>query len=95
MYADSVSHSFSLPYAVFEDQRSGEFLQKLQKARTDASLFITSAINIFFFSAIGVIFALTYAFIVHWLIGLVYVLMFPLLGFLIFLISLSRSGHTT
>src|SRR5581483_7387612 len=30
MYADSVEHSFSLPYAVFEDQRSGEFLQKLQ-----------------------------------------------------------------
>src|SRR3989344_6725572 len=35
MYAQSVQHSFSLPYAVFEDQRSGEFLQKLQKARTD------------------------------------------------------------
>src|SRR3989344_6404666 len=24
LYADSVSHSFSLPYAAFEDQRSGE-----------------------------------------------------------------------
>src|SRR6266481_422681 len=30
IYSDSVSHSFSLPYSVFEDQRSGEFLQKLQ-----------------------------------------------------------------
>src|SRR3989344_2781807 len=36
MYAHSVQHSFSLPYQVFEDQRSGEFLQKLQKARTNA-----------------------------------------------------------
>jgi ATP-binding cassette subfamily B protein len=87
MYSDSVSHSFSLPYVVFEDQRSGEFLQKLQKARTDASLLITSAINILFFSLIGVIFALTYAFIVHWVIGLIYVLMFPALGTVIFLIS--------
>ena len=36
LYAHSVAHSFSLPYAIFEDQRSGELLQKLQKARLDA-----------------------------------------------------------
>ena len=30
LYARSVAHSFSLPYSVFEDQRSGELLQKLQ-----------------------------------------------------------------
>src|SRR4029077_4679627 len=58
MYAHSVHHSFSLPYAVFEDQRSGEFLQKLQKARLDAQTFITSSVNILFFALIGVIFVL-------------------------------------
>ena len=31
MYADSVAHSFALPFNLFEDQRSGELLQKLQK----------------------------------------------------------------
>src|SRR5271156_2790269 len=31
LYAHSVAHSFSLPYPIFEDQRSGELLQKLQK----------------------------------------------------------------
>ena len=36
LYSKSVSHSFSLPYSAFEDQRSGELLLKLQKARTDA-----------------------------------------------------------
>jgi ATP-binding cassette subfamily B protein len=36
LYERSVAHSFSLPYAVFEDQRSGEILQKMHKARADA-----------------------------------------------------------
>ncbi len=87
MYSDSVSHSFSLPYMVFEDQRSGEFLQKLQKARTDAQLFITSAINVLFFSLVGITFVLVYAFILHWAVGLMYLSIMPILGVTIFLIS--------
>src|SRR5581483_6237482 len=42
LYAHSVKHSFSLPYSIFEDQRSGELLQKLQKARLDAQQLILS-----------------------------------------------------
>ncbi|MEO8066029.1 MAG: ABC transporter ATP-binding protein [Candidatus Doudnabacteria bacterium] len=87
MYAHSVSHSFSLPYAVFEDQRSGEFLQKLQKARLDAQTFITSGVNILFFSAIGIILVLAYAFYVNWIIGLLYFLLIPVLGGTTYLIS--------
>jgi len=87
MYAHSVAHSFSLPYAVFEDQRSGEFLQKLQKARTDAQTFIASSVNILFFALIGIIFVLAYAFYVHWLVGLVYALTIPTLGLTTYLIS--------
>src|SRR3954470_16154509 len=33
IYADGIRHSLELPYAVFEDQRSGETLGKLQKVR--------------------------------------------------------------
>src|SRR5206468_9944730 len=33
IYSDGVRHSLELPYAVFEDQRSGETLGKLQKVR--------------------------------------------------------------
>ncbi|MBL8242358.1 MAG: ABC transporter ATP-binding protein, partial [Bryobacterales bacterium] len=40
MYADGIRHSLSLPYQVFEDQRSGETLGKLQKVRTDVEKFI-------------------------------------------------------
>src|ERR1700728_715543 len=42
LYADGVERSLSLPYAVFEDQRSGETLGKLQKARNDVERFITA-----------------------------------------------------
>ncbi len=87
MYSDSVAHSFSLPYAVFEDQRSGEFLQKLQNARTDSQLLIQQSINVLFISVIGILFVLTYAFYVHWLIGTVYALIIPVLGSATFFIS--------
>lgn len=80
LYADSVQHSFSLPYMVFEDQRSGELLRKMQKARDDAQTLITSLINIVFFSLIGIVFVLVYATFVHWSIGLLYFLMIPILG---------------
>ncbi len=87
MYADSVSHSFSLPYQVFEDQRSGEFLQKLQKAKTDAQALIASSINVIFLSLVGIAFVLVYAFYVNWIIGLVYFSIIPTLGFVTFIIS--------
>jgi len=87
LYADSVAHSFSLPYQVFEDQRSGEFLNKLQKARTDAQTFLASLINTVFLSVIGITFVLVYAFYVHWIIGLVYFSIIPTLGGITFYIS--------
>ncbi|QQS23108.1 ABC transporter ATP-binding protein [bacterium] len=87
MYNDSVTHSFSLPFAVFEDQRSGEFLSKLQAARNDAQKLIGLSINILFFTLVGVVFVLIYAFIVHWSIGLVYLLTMPALGIITFWIT--------
>lgn len=87
MYAASVSHSFSLPYSIFEDQRSGEFLDKLQKARTDAQLLIKNFINVLFLSVVGIVLVLAYAFFVHWMIGLVYFLIIPTLGGTIYFIS--------
>src|SRR5258708_33504375 len=56
LYAHSVEHSFSLPYAVFEDQRSGELLQKLQKARLDSQQLILSFVDVVFVSLVGIIF---------------------------------------
>lgn len=87
MYNRAISHSFSLPYQIFEDQRSGEHLLKLQKARNDVQTLVTGLVNTVFFSLVGIVFVLTYAFIVHPLIGLVYFLLIPTLGYITFLIS--------
>ena len=88
IYAESVHHTFSLPYSVFEDRRSGELLQKLQKARQTSQVLITSSINIAFLSLVGIIFVMIYAFIVHWSIFLIYLLSIPSIGIIVFLISM-------
>jgi ATP-binding cassette subfamily B protein len=87
LYAHSVAHSFSLPYAVFEDQRSGELLQKLQKARLDSQQLITSFIDIVFVSFVGIVLVIAYAFYVHWIIGLLYFLVIPTMGSLLFFLG--------
>src|SRR4051812_29781006 len=80
MYSDGIRHSLDLPYQVFEDQRSGETLGKLQKVRSDVERFITAAINVVFISLIGVIFVMIYAFRVHWSIAPAFLVTVPLLG---------------
>jgi ATP-binding cassette subfamily B protein len=82
LYADGIQHSLELPYAVFEDQRSGETLGRLQKVRTDVERLISVSINVLFTSLVGIIFVVIYAFSVHWLIAPVYFLTVPLLGVL-------------
>jgi ATP-binding cassette subfamily B protein len=80
LYAEGVEHSLSLPYGVFEDQRSGETLGKLQKVRSDVERFITSVVNILFTAMVGIIFVTVYAFRVSWIIAPVFFLTIPLLG---------------
>lgn len=92
LYAHSIHHSFSLPYAAFEDQRSGELLLKLQKARTDAQTLITSFVGIIFLSLVSMLFVVGYAFTVHWLIGLVYLTLIPLVGTVQFFLSRRIKG---
>src|SRR5678809_469085 len=66
MYSDGIRHSLDLPYQVFEDQRSGETLGKLQKVRQDIEKFVTLAISVVFTTVIGVVFVVIYALTVHW-----------------------------
>ncbi len=82
LYSDGIRHSLELPYSVFEDQRSGETLGRLQKVRTDVERLISAAINVLFTSLVGIVFVMTYAFTVHWLIAPVYFLTLPVLGIL-------------
>src|SRR6266481_9316314 len=87
IYSDGIRHSLELPYSVFEDQRSGETLGKLQKVRTDVERLINAFVNILFISLVGVVFVMVYAFTVHWIIALVYFLTIPILGTLVSLLS--------
>jgi ATP-binding cassette subfamily B protein len=80
LYSDGIRHSLELPYSVFEDQRSGETLGKLQKVRSDVEKLLTNAINVLFTSLIGIIFVMIYALSVHWVIAPVYFLTVPILG---------------
>src|SRR5260370_3590422 len=80
LYADGIRHSLELPYTVFEDQRSGETLGKLQKVRTDVEKLITMAVNLVFTTLIGLVFVIVYASRVHWSVVPAYLLTVPLLG---------------
>ena len=82
IYADGISHSLTLPYSVFEDQRSGETLGRLQKVRTDVEKLISVAINVLFTSIVGIVFVVVYSFSVHWVIAPVYFATVPVLGVL-------------
>jgi ATP-binding cassette subfamily B protein len=87
LYEHSVTHAFALPFARFEDHRSGEILQKLQKVRTDVQQLIANFVNVFFLSGVGMLFVFTYAFIVNWMVGAAFVALVPLLGFVTFLLT--------
>jgi ATP-binding cassette subfamily B protein len=87
LYSNAIEHSMSLPYFVFEDQKSGEILQKIQKARLDNETIITSAVNILFVSLVGLLFVLIYSLTVHWSIFLMFFLLLPTMGGLTFTIS--------
>src|SRR5689334_15347191 len=82
LYSDGIRHSLALPYSVFEDQRSGETLGKLQKARADTERFVTAAVNVVFTTLVGVVFVMIYAWKVHWAIAPAFLFTVPVLGVL-------------
>src|SRR5688572_28763916 len=80
LYSDGIRHSLALPFQVFEDQRSGETLGKLQKVRSDVERFIAAFVNIMFTTLVGVVFVMIYAFNAHWSIAPAYLATIPILG---------------
>src|SRR5271169_6233526 len=80
IYTDGIRHSLELPYTLFEDQRSGETLGKLQKVRTDVEKFIALVVNLLFTTLIGLVFVMIYSTRVHWSVAPAYLLTVPLLG---------------
>src|SRR6476469_7695242 len=87
IYSDGIQHSLELPYSVFEDQRTGETLGRLQKVRSDVERLTNAVVNILFISLVGVVFVMIYTLTVHWLIALCYFLMIPVIGTLVSVLS--------
>jgi ATP-binding cassette, subfamily B, bacterial len=87
IYSDGLQHSLELPYQVFEDQRSGETLGKLQKVRSDVEKMIMAFVSVLFTSLVGVVFVMVYAIRIHWLIAVVYFASVPILGFVTSVLS--------
>ncbi len=87
LYTDALRHAFSLPYSVFEDERSGSLLEKFNKARTDLEKFVTASIATVFVTIVGMVFVLIYTFSIHWSIGLAFTLMIPVLGSITFFLG--------
>jgi ATP-binding cassette, subfamily B, bacterial len=87
IYSDGIMHSLHLPYSLFEDQRSGETLGKLQKVRTDVERLINAFVNTLFTTLVGVVFVFVYSINVHWLIAPVFFAAVPILGFISSLLS--------
>src|SRR6202142_142898 len=82
IYSDGIRHSLELPYSVFEDQRSGETLGKLQKVRTDVERIMGAFINILFSSLIGIVVVVIYSIHVYWIIAPIYFSAIPIIGIL-------------
>jgi len=73
LFTDGLKHSMQLPYQAFEDQRSGETLSILTKARADCEKFISYVVNVLFGIIVSVIFVTIYATRLHWSIIPIYI----------------------
>lgn len=79
LYRDGISHALSLPYSVFEDERSGETLGKLQKVRQDTEKLIAAIVNVLFISMIGFIFVAVYSINIYWGVALAFLITIPII----------------
>lgn len=87
LYRDGISHSLSLPYGIFEDERSGETLGKLQKVRQDSERLIAAVVNILFVSLIGFIFVAVYATNIYWGVAVAFFGTIPIISGMSLLLS--------
>ncbi len=72
VFTDGLQHAMKLPYAEFEDQRSGETLSILQKVRTDTEKFINNFVNVLFTVLVGIVVVAVFATSISPMLPLVY-----------------------
>jgi ATP-binding cassette subfamily B protein len=87
LFQDTLTHLFTLPYSIFEDQQSGQILEKLLKARQNIQTFIANMINTAFTAVIGLLFVIAYASTVHRIPAVFYASLLPIMGTVMLLMS--------
>ncbi|MBP4139743.1 ABC transporter ATP-binding protein [Flavobacterium geliluteum] len=80
MYTDGIKKSLDLPYAEFEDQRSGETLSKLTKVRSDSEKLITLSISLVFQTVIGFVFVILYVARIDYRISIIFLITAPIIA---------------
>ncbi|WP_163400695.1 ABC transporter ATP-binding protein [Flavobacterium fluviatile] len=80
MYTDGIKKSLDLPYAEFEDQRSGETLSKLTKVRSDSEKLITLSISLIFQTIIGFVFVIIYIARIDYRISIIFLVTAPIIA---------------
>jgi ATP-binding cassette, subfamily B, bacterial len=80
MYTDGIKKSLDLPFAEFEDQRSGETLSKLTKVRSDSEKLITLSISLIFQTIIGFVFVILYVSRIDARISLIFLITAPVIA---------------
>ena len=87
LYTDSLKHALRLPFADFEDQRSGETLSVLTKVRADSEKFINNFVNVLFATIVGIIFVVVIAYNITPILPLIYIVGAVVLGLLTSVLS--------
>ncbi|MWB95115.1 ATP-binding cassette domain-containing protein [Flavobacterium sp. GA093] len=80
MYTDGIKKSLDLPFAEFEDQRSGETLSKLTKVRSDSEKLITLSISLIFQTVIGFVFVIVYVAQIDYRISIIFLITAPIIA---------------
>src|SRR4051794_7710005 len=65
LYSEALAHTLLLPFRIIEDQRSGELLERMERARTDARNAVTQIVQLYV-PALALVLVTLYAFHVHW-----------------------------
>ena len=86
LYAKSIAHSLLLPYRAYETTRSGEIVQVIQRARTDAETGISGAVRLYL-GAVAVIAVTVYSFMLHPILGVMQLIGLPLVTLIMVVIS--------
>ncbi|MFA5737138.1 MAG: ABC transporter ATP-binding protein [Candidatus Paceibacterota bacterium] len=87
IFADSLSHIFSIPYQNFEDQKTGEIIQKLNKSKNEIQAWVYKLTGSASVYVTSIVLILSYCFYVNFWLGLSFLITAPVVVLIIFFLK--------